>query len=414
MRSKLPPLAISTELAELAERLRGPQLVTDPTGGLTDRIARHTAAFDAVREQFDIVERLGLNSLTADIERSSQIGDAVQNLTRSFDAPGLRIAEEIGRSYNIARYGEALGLSSTLGDAIREQAERTSALNERLQEIGASWRSVSDVLRISQLDELGLASTVGKRLIEVPPSVFGADPSEDALVGFAHLVHLERASAEHHPFSGRVRELYEEEFGDPVEFDEDDTADERREATRRSGFNDELTAFAPGQQVVVVTRAGFEFLSLADLPVGTDDIGGVASYHASADHVLKLLEREFRDYIARTLKRVAGPGWSKQRVPGDMRKNWMKRRQAALDAGQPECPLILYADFMDLPQLIVRGDNWRDAFQHVFRNKADVEVSFERMHPMRLAIAHVRPVLEADVTMLAGEAMRMLRAIGRG
>ena len=67
---------------------------------------------------------------------------------------------------------------------------------------------------------------------------------------------------------------------------------------------------------------------------------------------------------------------------------------------------------MDLANVITRRDNWSDAFAGIFGNCDDLRVSLYRLHPVRKAIAHSRPLCRADVLTLIAEATRMLRAIG--
>jgi hypothetical protein len=64
-----------------------------------------------------------------------------------------------------------------------------------------------------------------------------------------------------------------------------------------------------------------------------------------------------------------GDKWMKQRIPKLMLDNWQDKREAALNAGEPERPLIDYADFTDYKSIVERGDNWREAFKRMFVNR---------------------------------------------
>ena len=74
--------------------------------------------------------------------------------------------------------------------------------------------------------------------------------------------------------------------------------------------------------------------------------------------------------------------------------------------------LIQYADFMDLAHIIGQGNNWKEAFAPIFDSKEDVQISLRRLHPVRKAIAHGRPLGRSDVLTLVSEATRLLRAMG--
>lgn len=376
----------------------------------SNRLQEAISAVDNATRQFDALERSSIGSAVTASERFGSVTKAVNEMP-TFTPSIAKFVEDFRHTHD--RMFQPHG---GLGEALRRQSELMSGLvpaGRPLNELGGAWRSIADFAGRSLVDRTSLSSRIAAQFAVLDPSAILPSMPDASVLGFSHLVRLERANAEFHPFGEEVTNLYDEELGDPVEFDEDDTPEERREAARRSGFNDELTAFVFGQQTAAITVAGFEFTSLATLPLGTDDTHGVASYHAAADPILKRLEREAREFIVATLRGLAGEKWVKQRVPHAMRGRWHERRKAAVDAGQPECPIILYADFMDLCTLIVKADNWRDAFERHFQTSTDVQVAFERIVPVRNALSHTRPVLDSDVTMLAVEAFRLLRAMGR-
>ena len=67
---------------------------------------------------------------------------------------------------------------------------------------------------------------------------------------------------------------------------------------------------------------------------------------------------------------------------------------------------------MDLADVIGRKDNWRETFEPIFRNRDDLMVSFHRLHPVRKAIAHSRPLGRGYVLILVSEATRIFNALG--
>ena len=68
---------------------------------------------------------------------------------------------------------------------------------------------------------------------------------------------------------------------------------------------------------------------------------------------------------------------------------------------------------MDLETVVGRKDNW-PLFEPVLRNREDFCVSLRRLHPVRKAIAHSRPLCRADVLTLVSEATRIFGALKMG
>lgn len=95
-----------------------------------------------------------------------------------------------------------------------------------------------------------------------------------------------------------------------------------------------------------------------------------------------------------------------------MRKVWLEKRQKALDSGEPEHPLIAYADFTDYLPLITRADNWREVFAPIFKRVTSVQESFQRLYPIRICTMHARLIEQDDELYLHVEVRRILSAIG--
>jgi hypothetical protein len=95
-----------------------------------------------------------------------------------------------------------------------------------------------------------------------------------------------------------------------------------------------------------------------------------------------------------------------------MYDDWIDKRNRALDAGQNAGQLIEYADFTHYKSIIERKDNWQRVFRRVFRRQEDVRESFQRMFPLRVAVAHARFLTNDDELLLLVESRRLLNAIG--
>lgn len=128
--------------------------------------------------------------------------------------------------------------------------------------------------------------------------------------------------------------------------------------------------------------------------------------------ILFSLENRLRIFIHKTMTERFGPGWEKKRVSSEVYTAWIEKREKARSADGEETRLLWYADFTDYVKIIERRDNWKEIFEPIFRNKVDVQVSFMRLHPIRVSAAHYRVVTKEDYLLLGVEAQRILRAIG--
>ena len=102
--------------------------------------------------------------------------------------------------------------------------------------------------------------------------------------------------------------------------------------------------------------------------------------------LLRHFEVALRQFIERVMKGTFGSAWMKQRLPSAMRDSWIEKKDKAVGAGNPEFPLIDYADFTDYKVIIERRDNWDAVFKAVFGRIEDVRESFQRLFHVRIAI----------------------------
>ena len=129
-------------------------------------------------------------------------------------------------------------------------------------------------------------------------------------------------------------------------------------------------------------------------------------------YILTKVEQYLRSTIEKCLTELSGSRWIRQRVPCNMRKCWEQRQEEERSAGRPVYSLIQYADFMNLASIIIQANNWRDVFESIFKNKNEIQISLQRLHPIRKSIAHSRPLTNIDILTLANEASRIFRALG--
>jgi hypothetical protein len=128
--------------------------------------------------------------------------------------------------------------------------------------------------------------------------------------------------------------------------------------------------------------------------------------------IISNLEIRLREFLVEVMEKVFGQSWTKQRVPGEIYKQWKEKRDIAKSKGEKEQPILWYADFTDYERIITRKDNWKETFEGKFINVMDVQVSFQRLYPIRNCTMHTRPLTKEDFLLLTVEAQRILRAIG--
>ncbi|MGH9810258.1 MAG: Swt1 family HEPN domain-containing protein, partial [Terriglobia bacterium] len=91
---------------------------------------------------------------------------------------------------------------------------------------------------------------------------------------------------------------------------------------------------------------------------------------------------------------------------------WEEKKERARNNGEPDRPLIAYADFTDYAKIITRRDNWKTVFSLIFVSTDSLRESFQRLYPIRLCVMHARIITQDDELYLHVETRRLLKAIG--
>ena len=359
------------------------------------------------------------------------------------DIPALRQIEEIARRVDHAQLVEAGRLAQVarrVSHAQLVEAGRLAQVARRVShaQLVEAGRLAQVARRVShaQLVEAGRLAQVARRVERFHAAIASAsaweasltariaelknawtlqDRIEEAMMGFARLSRLSDAVHTAAPYSESVGGLVANELGVGVESDllYDDTPSERDENVVKAGLNPELIAFPPAAYSEVVLAAGFKFhFTPTPVPqaVESPDPGAVV-FDPMHGVLLTKLEQRLRHVVEEHLSRLDGPNWLKHRVSEAVRKRCLDRQKKERQAGRPVFAPIQYADFMDLADIISRSDNWREAFESIFQNREDFLVSLRRLHPIRRAIAHSRPLGKSDVLLLVSEATRIFRAL---
>ena len=363
------------------------------------------------------------------------MGDAAR-LARMIE-PAMTLnkhVEELTRTIELSE--KKLGISALLKHV--DSLERAMANNEALDRLSRFQENCSAIARrleaatfpSSKAIESIMARTVAPfqaavssleawqgtlqaRMAALETAWVLSDAPRTSMIGFAHLVRLSEATHSTEPYGQAASELLDEELGSPSEDIQYETPTERDEAAVEAGLNPELIAFQPASYSRVVWAAGFEFhLTRTPVPQPIEAADSVVVFDPTHHMVLTDVEQRLRQLVEKHLEALAGGKWVKQRVSEAVRTRWQDRQNEERGNGRPVFSLVQYADFMDLADVIGQSNNWKEAFQPIFRNPEELIISLRRLHPVRKAIAHGRPLGRADVLTLVSEATRILSALG--
>lgn len=341
------------------------------TSDLSD-VAKIAADFEQQRKllegPIEEARRIGLLDPESDIRKSlSATMEAREGYERLFRLPGLdesgRLASEAMSASRIAR--EFLAAPNALRDAMGKVRTPWLSIEEEVR----SARAFADIIGIGR--GLGVSDPYGSGLVEALRPSLGdwrgeVTPPRDLVV-------------------------------DPVL---------RTGLYHQRGLNPALTDFTVSAFEESLRAGGL------DEPGSKEpDDDGFARANLAFDQ-LRRFEIAMRRFIERVMRDAFGEDWMKHQLPANMLDAWREKRDKALKAGEPEQPLIDYADFTDYRAIIERRDNWAKVFKPVFGRPEDVRESFQRLFPVRIATMHARFVTLDDELLLRVETRRVLKAIG--
>lgn len=232
-----------------------------------------------------------------------------------------------------------------------------------------------------------------------------------SVVGFARIARLYDISTGAVPFDPASQEVFAEELGEPVTFDENQSPEEREAAQIDGGLNAEVVAFPQEAYPHVLFSAGFE-LRIEAVPTVRTEGGEIGQYDPQHASLLGEIENRLRVLIETELQQIEGEAWLRRRVHGDLRKKWRDRKEADHELRGDSFPLLCYADFMELMHIMCERRNWNEAFHRFFASKTDFQASMQRLAPVRNSIGHNRPLVRADQIILFAEGFRILNALG--
>lgn len=236
---------------------------------------------------------------------------------------------------------------------------------------------------------------------------------EESAEAFARLSRLSDVTREAVAYADETTEILVEELGTLTESpSEPETIELREERYDGAGRDPSLIAFPPPAFSGIMMSAGFAAAFPPPPEIIVED-GLLDPVHFSPESgaILQSLEAHLRVFVSRLLFAEDGTAWIKRRVAPGPREEWAKLREDARAAGKPVFPLIHYAHFMQLSDIIANGRNW-PLFEGIFVNKANLQLSLGRLYTIRNDIAHARPISMTDALIVVTEGTLLFRAIG--
>jgi hypothetical protein len=177
------------------------------------------------------------------------------------------------------------------------------------------------------------------------------------------------------------------------------------------GFDQSLTDFTAEAFDETSKLAGLATDRADDEPEDDEEYGLLRTNRAH--HLLMRFERDIREAINILMTAEFGESWIERQTPGEMADEWKKKKIKAMEKGEPDQPLVAYADFTDYIKIIERADNWSRIFKAVFSRKSDVQESFVRLFPIRICTMHSRIITLEDELLMKVETLRVRKAFGR-
>ena len=377
------------------------------------------------------------------------LGDAYNQLNLGSATMDF-IRQEEERRKLLSGIGDVGGMAKMAIDATRhgkllegpiEEARRLGLLDptsDLRQSITATMQvreGYDRLFRLPELDEIERLAREAMATTSLARSVFGTQDALKAAMGnvvspwlriesatvsaraFADMVAIGRGIDAGGPFEIKFTEALRPSLGDwrdlvtpPVEPLIDPLL--RSGFYYERGFDPTLTDFTPPAFDESLRIAGLRQDEAAEADDGEDD-DGFARARLAFDQ-LQRLEIALRRFIDRVMRDAFGEDWTRRQLPAGMLDAWVDRRDKAVKGGQPEQPLIDYADFADYRPIIERKDNWATVFKPVFGRADDIRESFQRLFPVRIATMHARIITQDDEMLLLVETKRVLKAIRSG
>ena len=356
------------------------------------------------------------------------------------DLPIMRLLERIQQpSYGMthAKYLETLNRRSVLFEAtqsilgrpaILEQLEGLTTRSDNIQRfverallpdrhglaaIADRMAKQAELFNSADLTEPAWSQLLERQMAAV--QMPWLDPHLPALSfeGFAVVSRLGQAVRFAEPFDEAARDQIDEDLGYPIDVEDDAGPDERDAAHVEAGMNAAMLTISPGAVGDVLIQSGFVFKArFTPLPTTTDGSDPGHVFHPGHHMLITTVEQKLRATIDARMQAQYGAAWMETRIDSNLLQEWMGRREVAVIRGESPLALIQYSHFMELKDIVIGRQHWREVFEAIFRKKEYFQTSMDRLHPIRVPLAHSRPIGIGQQYHLISEAAHILRALG--
>ena len=333
---------------------------------------------------------------------ASPVAEAVAGLTRSEEFRQISsTGAALARALNASPVAEAVA-----GLARSEEFRQISSTGAALARALNASPVAEAVAGLARSEEFRRLSSVGAALAHSAKTFENSSLTMKSPLSSDHVVPKKGT------LSNTVVDLIGDGLGSTDPGERGDIDDCKNDAIKTS-LKPSLKALTPANCKRIELRVGFK-LSFASVPVPTavESCAVDTAFNPQCWQIFIELEQSLRQTVERSLEESAGPNWLRQRIPQTVYERWEKRQEEDRAEGRPVYSAVQYADFMDLADVITQRDNWREVFQVIFQAKNDIRESLRRLHPIRKAIAHSRPLSRDDVLTLVSEATRIYRVMG--
>ena len=309
---------------------------------------------------------------------------------------------------------EQLEALTKSADKIRRLVDR-ALLPDRhsLTAIAERMAKQVDLFKTAGLAETAWSQLLSKQMAAMKTPWLDAHLTSLSFEGFAVVSRLGQAVRYAEPFDEAAREQIDEDLGDPIEVEDDAGPDERDAAHIQADMNAAMLTIPPVAVGEVLIETGFAFKAkFAPLPPTTDGSDPGHVFHPGYNMMITAVEQNLRKAIDAEMQAQYGATWMETGIDPSLLKEWIDRRDDAVAHGESSLPLIQYTNFMELKDIVMGRQHWREVFRVIFGKKEHFQTSMERLHPIRLPLAHSRPIGIAQQYHLISEASHILRALG--
>ena len=356
------------------------------------------------------------------------------------DLPALRLLERIqqpGYATTLARIFETIDRKSALFEAGQSILTRPSMLKQP-ESLTTPFDNIQRIMDRALLPErhgladiakrmskqvklfrnAGIAEIAWSRLLERQMAAVQMpwlDSQLPALSfeGFAVVSRLGQAVRYAEPFDEAARDQIDEDLGEPIDVEDDAGPDERDAAHIEADMNAAMLTISPNAVGDVLIQSGFVFKeSFAPLPPTTDGSDPGHVFHSGHHMLITTVEQKLRETIDARMQGQYGTAWMERQINPNFLKEWTGRREEAVTRGESPLALIQYSHFMQLKDIVIRPQHWREVFKPVFKKEEYFQTSMDRLHPIRVPLAHSRPIGIGQQYHLISEASLILRALG--